>query len=75
MSSTRYEYAFVQIELRSGWWSSQPAEDYHGVIEERAEQGWRLVQIFAPPIVAYGTTNAFELIFERPAEDHAEGDA
>jgi hypothetical protein len=40
-------------------------QDYHEVIEEHAKEGWRLVQIFAPPIKGYGIADYFELIFEK----------
>lgn len=58
-----YEYKFITIELSS--WTRKPKEDYHRVIEEYARSGWRLVQIFAPPISGYGAAKAFELIFEK----------
>ncbi len=40
-------------------------EDYHEIIEGHAKEGWRLVQIFAPPIKGYGIADYFELIFEK----------
>ena len=52
----------------------QPKEDYHPIIDLHAREGWRLVQIFAPPISGYGIAQYFELIFEReinlPPMDH-----
>jgi hypothetical protein len=38
--------------------------DYEAVIHERAQQGWRLVQIFIPQPAAVVTE--YVLIFERP---------
>ena len=58
-----YEYKFVRIQL--SFFFRKAKEDYHWLIEEHAKQGWRLVQIFAPPTSGYGTASYFELIFER----------
>jgi len=61
----RYEYKFVRIG--EGWWSVRTAAkaEYQKVIREHAEDGWRLVQVFAPGIGAYGRATFYELIFER----------
>ena len=58
-----YEYKILRIGLT--FWFKKPKDDYHLLIEEHARQGWRLVQIFAPPVSAYGQASYFELIFER----------
>lgn len=58
-----YEYKFVRIQL--SFFLKKPQEDYHWLIEEHARQGWRLVQIFAPPISGYGAASYFELVLER----------
>ena len=34
---------------------------------EHARDGWRLVQIFAPGVAAFGAAKYYELIFEREA--------
>lgn len=60
-----YEYKFVRLPLGWGWFNRQPKEDYRQIIAEHARQGWRLVQIFAPPVRGYGAARFFELIFER----------
>lgn len=60
-----YEYKFVQVELKKGLMKNTPKEDYHEIIREEAKNGWRLVQIFAPSVVGYGTAENFELIFEK----------
>jgi hypothetical protein len=62
-----YEYDFVKVRL-GGFWQSKPQEDHHEIIRRRAQSGWRLVQILAPPTGPYGVAPHFELIFERPAE-------
>jgi Domain of unknown function (DUF4177) len=39
-------------------------------VHEHAQDGWRLVQIFAPGVAAFGAAKYYELIFERErAED------
>ena len=38
---------------------------YQSVVHEHAQQGWRLVQVFAPGMAIYGTAKYYELIFER----------
>lgn len=60
------EYKFVKVEL--SFWGSKPKQDYHEVIQQNAADGWRLVQIFAPPTSGYGSAAYFELILERPIE-------
>ena len=62
-----FEYKFVRGELRSGLIKHKPKEDYHEIIKTHARQGWRLVQIFAPSVGAYGVAGYYELIFEKPA--------
>ena len=58
-----YEYKFIVVKLR--WFSSEPEIDYHEIVREQAEQGWRLVQIFAPSNMARKAPSYFELIFEK----------
>ncbi len=61
----KYEYRFVR--LGEGLLSVRRSgrEQYQQVITEHAEQGWRLVQVFAPGIGGYGAAKYYELIFER----------
>ncbi len=63
--SARYEYTFVR--LGEGWlgFKRKQTADYQGIIEQYAQEGWRLVQIFAPGTGVYGCAAYFELIFER----------
>jgi hypothetical protein len=69
----RYEYKFVRLEEVKQWFfgTTTPGETaregYQDVIRQHAADGWRLVQIFAPGLGAYGAAAFFELIFERPA--------
>ncbi|MEO1497285.1 MAG: DUF4177 domain-containing protein [Planctomycetota bacterium] len=68
MPEQRYEYDFVRVKLRSKTFSlTKVAErDYRQIIAERAAEGWRFVQVFAPGLSLYGDPWHFELIFERP---------
>jgi hypothetical protein len=61
-----YEYKFVR--LGEGWMAArrEAKQGYQRVIEEHARQGWRLLQVFAPGVGAYGAAKYFELILERP---------
>ena len=59
-----YEYKFERIETK--FLSSAPERNYHEIVERRAREGWRLVQIFTPSGVRSGGATAYyELIFER----------
>ena len=60
-----FEYKFVEVELKSGMFSTKPKEDYRSVIESHAAMGWRLVQIFTPPFNYQGNASKMELIFEK----------
>jgi hypothetical protein len=64
-----YEYKFVKIEVKYKPFAAQQiiTPDYHQVIREHAGEGWRLVQVFAPPLRGYGLAAFVELIFEREA--------
>jgi hypothetical protein len=64
---TKYAYKFVKVDLKSGLRTDTPKEDYHRIIEENANEGWRLFQIFAPQTSGTGWASFFEIIFERPA--------
>ena len=66
---TTYEYKFVRLgEGRTSalFGPSDPArKSYQDVVQEHAREGWRLVQIFAPGVAAFGAAKYYELIFER----------
>lgn len=70
--SNEFEYKFVRLEQTAAWLtgtgvpSAAARESYQETVHEHARQGWRLVQIFAPGLGAYGMAAYFELIFERP---------
>lgn len=58
----RYEYEFVTVE--SGRRAARDA--YRSVVEERASEGWRLVQILPAPPRRLGGPGPIDLVFERP---------
>ena len=60
-----YEYKFVKIEMKSGINSVKPKEDYHKIIHEHANDGWQLVQIFAPSTESFGASGYYEIIFSK----------
>jgi len=62
-----FEYKFIKIDVDYKAFATKAKikEDYHEVIHTHAREGWRLVQIFAPPIKCYGLADYYEMIFER----------
>jgi hypothetical protein len=64
-----YEYKFVRVgEYRGSALfgvHDKARKNYQGVVHEHAGEGWRLVQIFAPGVAAFGAAKYYELIFER----------
>lgn len=65
-----FEYRFVRIGENRLSALFGPQEDarksYEAMVHEYAQDGWRLVQIFAPGVAAFGAAKYYELIFERP---------
>jgi hypothetical protein len=65
----KLEYKFVRIgENRVSWLfgvQDKARDAYESVVHEHARDGWRLVQIFAPGVAAFGASKYYELIFER----------
>jgi hypothetical protein len=66
-----FEYRFVRIgegRLSALFGPGDKARKaYEPVVHEYARDGWRLVQIFAPGVAAFGAAKYYELIFEREA--------
>jgi len=64
-----FEYKFVRIgesRLSAVFGVEDKArKSYEAVVREEALAGWRLVQIFAPGVAAFGAAKYYELIFER----------
>jgi hypothetical protein len=70
-----YEYKFVRL---GQYWGSaafgvrdKERGSYQDIVREHARDGWRLVQIFAPGIAAFGAAKYYELIFERESAESA----
>lgn len=61
----KYEYQFVRLGEGWGGVKKWAKEDYPDVVQKYAEEGWRLIQIFAPGTGVYGAAKYYELIFER----------
>ena len=51
--------------------SDKVRNGYEDVVHEHARDGWRLVQIFAPGVAAFGAARYYELIFERERVEDA----
>jgi hypothetical protein len=67
--SRTYEYKFVKLGDSGGsalfGVQDKARNAYEDVVHEHARDGWRLVQIFAPGVAAFGAAKYYELIFER----------
>jgi hypothetical protein len=61
----RFEYKFVRLGEGLLSARSQARYDYQAQVQQHAREGWRLVQIFAPGVGAYGAAKYYELILER----------
>jgi Domain of unknown function (DUF4177) len=76
---TTYEYKFVRLgDYRGSAWfgvSDNARGAYEDVVHEYAQDGWRLVQIFAPGVAAFGAAKYYELIFEREHPEHTPASA
>lgn len=43
----------------------KPEQNYEDVINKYTQEGWRFIQVFAPPIFGSGAATFYDLIFER----------
>lgn len=64
-----YENKIVKINLKASFGRMKPEQDYEQVIEKYTKEGWRFVQIFAPPIAGSGHAVFYDLIFEREKQE------
>jgi hypothetical protein len=68
-----YRYKFVRLgeNRASAIFGVQDKERnaYEDVVHQHARNGWRLVQIFAPGVAAFGAAKYYELIFERESTE------
>jgi hypothetical protein len=73
VATRSFEYKFVRIgeNRASALFGPQTSarRGYQQVVHDEARDGWRLVQIFAPGVAAFGAARYYELIFEREADD------
>ena len=64
-----FEYKFVRLgENRSSaifGAQDKARHTYEDEVRKYAHEGWRLVQIFAPGVAAFGAAKYYELILER----------
>jgi len=62
-----YEYTFERLGASQFTWGGFQVDEaeYQSMIRQHARQGWRFVQIFAPPLTGKGRAKYYELIFER----------
>lgn len=63
-----YQYKVIRVELSNIGFRAKPQQDYRNIIDQYAMDGWRLVQIFAPPIFGQGTASFYDLIFEKESK-------
>ena len=67
--SKSFEYKFVRLGEYGGsaffGVNDKARNAYEEVVRQHARDGWRLVQIFAPGVAAFGAAKYYELIFER----------
>jgi hypothetical protein len=70
-----YEYKFVRIGEYAGsalfGVRDKDRNAYESIVHEHARDGWRLVQIFAPGVAAFGAAKYYELILERETPENA----
>ena len=70
-----FEYKFVRLGEYSGsaffGVHDKARNAYEEVVHDHARDGWRLVQIFAPGVAAFGAARYYELIFERERAEEA----
>ena len=61
----KYEYKFIR--LGEGWMQArkEARQQYQEEIQKHARDGWRLVQIFAPGVGAYGAAKYYEIVLEK----------
>jgi len=66
MMVQNFEYKFVRLGEGVLCARKEAKATYQDVVNQHAREGWRLVQIFAPSIGAYGLAKYYEIILERP---------
>ena len=61
----KYEDKFVRLGESLLGAKRSAGMEYQEQIRQQAQDGWRLVQVFAPGMGAYGAAKYYELILER----------
>ncbi len=61
----KYEYKFVRLGESSIRAKRIAEEEYQNQIHQHAQDGWRLVQVFAPSLGMKGSSKFIEVILER----------
>ena len=64
----RYAYQFVRLGEEVFGVKRWAKEDYPDVVQKYVEEGWRLIQIFAPRTSIDGSAKYYELIFEQEVD-------
>jgi hypothetical protein len=61
----KFEYRFIRLGEGLLSARSEARHGYQAQVQQHAREGWRLVQIFAPGVGAYGAAKYYELVLER----------
>jgi hypothetical protein len=73
--SKSFEYKFVRLGEYGGsaffGVHDKARNTYEEIVHDHARDGWRLVQIFAPGVAAFGAAKYYELILERERAEAA----
>jgi hypothetical protein len=64
----KFEYKFVRLKQEGMAWPSKATRDGEDIVHHHANEGWRLVQRFAPSIGVAGQPTYFELILDRRSQ-------
>lgn len=59
----RFEYHFERTKVKGRFFGGGFSTEYQKIIRRYAQEGWRLVQVYAP--AAAGLSMVADLIFER----------
>lgn len=61
----RFEYHFERVKVKGRFFGGSFSTDYQEIIRRYAQEGWRLVQVYAPATAGHGMSTLADLIFER----------
>ena len=60
-----YEYFHVKVSAKSSFGLVTLDPDYHNIIDNAAEEGWRYAGFLPTTQTAHGAVLEYDLIFER----------